>query len=103
MFGDFSQLPPVLDLFVYVKISKSSLSNNGLAAYNLFKEVYKLDVIQCQSGNFQKQHNFRNLLLQLRNEESTIDDWKTLTTRFEGKQSKTELNRFSDAMFILTK
>jgi hypothetical protein len=28
-----------------------------------FKEAYKLDVIQRQSGNSQEQQNFRNLLL----------------------------------------
>jgi len=103
MLGDFGQLPPVLDLPVYVNIPREPLSNSGLAAYNLFKEVYKLDVIQRQSGNSQEQHNFRNLLLRLRNGESTLDDWKTLTTRFEGKLSRTERDRFSDAMFIQTR
>src|SRR3954451_692592 len=101
MLGDFGQLPPVLDLLVYVNIPRDPLSNSGLAAYNLFKEVYKLDVIQRQSGNSQEQQDFRNLLLRLRNGKTTLDDWKALTTQFEGKQSRIELNRFSDATFIL--
>src|SRR3954452_20096959 len=80
MLGDFGQLPPVLDLSIYANIPRDPLSNNGLAAYKLFKEVYKLDVVQRQFGNSQEQHEFRNLLLWLRDGESTLDDWKTLTT-----------------------
>ena len=39
----------------------------------------------------------------MHNGESTLDDWKTLTTRFEGKISRLEKEKFSNAMFILTK
>lgn len=59
----FGQLPPVLDLPMYIDISRDALSNDGLAVYKQFKEVYKLDVIQCQSGNSQEQQDFRELLL----------------------------------------
>ena len=103
LLGDFGQLPPVLDLPMYANISRDPLSNNGLAAYNQFKEACKLDVIQRQSGNTKEQQDFRDLLLWLRNGESTIADWKALSTRFEVKLNRTEHNRFSNAMFILTK
>lgn len=73
MLGDFGQLPPVLDLPVYVRISRDPLSNNGLAVYNLFNEVYKLDIVQRQSGNSQQQQDFRDLLLRMRDGESTLD------------------------------
>ncbi|EXX67911.1 Pif1p [Rhizophagus irregularis DAOM 197198w] len=53
---------------------------SGIAAYKQFKEVYKLEIVQRQSGNSKEQQNFRNILLRLRNGESTIDDWKILTT-----------------------
>ena len=39
----------------------------------------------------------------MRDGESTIDDWKILTTRIEDKLSIIERNRFSDALFILTR
>ena len=80
LFGDFGQLPPVLDLPMYANIPRDPLSNNGLAAYSQFKEAYKLDVAQRQSGNTKEQQDFRDLLLQLRNEESVLDDWKVLST-----------------------
>ncbi|RHZ79390.1 hypothetical protein Glove_147g5 [Diversispora epigaea] len=77
------------------------LSNNGRAAYKQFREVYKLDIIQRQSGDLEEQQEFRNILLRLRNGESTIDDWKILITRLEGKLTQTERNRFLDAIFVL--
>ncbi len=63
MFDDFSQLPPVFDLFMYTNNLQKLLSNDSFAAYKLFREMYKLDVIQRQSGNSREQQNFRDILL----------------------------------------
>ncbi|CAG8502458.1 12012_t:CDS:2, partial [Cetraspora pellucida] len=104
MFGDFGQLSPVLDLPMYAtSISQDLLSNDSLMAYTQFKEVYKLDVIECQSGNSEEQQKFRDILLRLRDGESTLADWETLTTRFEEKITEIERNQFSEATFILPK
>src|ERR1044072_8490175 len=103
MFGDFGQLPPVLDLPMYADTKRDVLSNGGHIVYKQFKEVYKLDIIQRQSGNSKEQQDFRDILLRLRNGESTVADWKTLTTRIEDKFNTAECNKFSEAMFILTK
>jgi ATP-dependent exoDNAse (exonuclease V) alpha subunit len=72
-------------------------------AYKQFKEVYKLKIAQRQSGNSKEQQEFRNILLRLRNGDSTIDDWKILTTRIENKFNTIERKKFSDALFILTR
>ncbi len=103
MFGDFGQLSPVFDLPMYTKISQNLLSNTGLVAYNQFKEAYRLDVIQHQSGDTKEQRDFRELLLRLRNRETILANWKALATQFEGNINRIEHNRFSDTMFILTK
>ncbi|EXX58457.1 Pif1p [Rhizophagus irregularis DAOM 197198w] len=103
MFGDFGQLPPVLDLPMYANTKRDALSNSGLAVYKKFGEVYKLETIQRQSGNSKEQQEFRNILLRMRNGESTIDDWKILTTRIEDKIGITDRNSFSDALVLLTK
>jgi hypothetical protein len=79
------------------------LSNNGIAAYNQFQEVYKLDVVQRQSGNSKKQQDFRDILLRLRDGESTLADWKMLITRIEDKLNKTECDEFFNVTFILIK
>ena len=60
MFGDFGQLPPVLDVPMYANdISHDTNSNNGIASYKQFREVYKLDVVQRQSGESEEQRSFR--------------------------------------------
>jgi len=39
----------------------------------------------------------------LREGDSIIDDWKILRTRFEEELSRTEKERFKEAVFALTK
>ena len=47
------------------------LSENGSSAYRQFQEIYKLEAMQRQLGNSDKQKDFRNLLYRLRDGEST--------------------------------
>ena len=104
MFGDFGQLPPVLDLPMYTNdASRDTSSNHGLTAYKQFNEVYELDIVQRQSGESEGQRSFRDLLLRLREGDSSLNDWKTLTKCFEENLSQVECDRFLDAVFILTK
>ena len=73
--GDFGQLPPVIDEPMYAKkLKRDSLSNDGINLYNQFREVYHLNTVRRQSGNSPEQHHFRNILMRLRDGESTIDD-----------------------------
>ncbi|CAG8732996.1 5212_t:CDS:2, partial [Racocetra fulgida] len=74
-FPEHQNHPLVVDLH-------DPLSNDGIASYKQFQDVYQLDVVQYQSGNSDKQHNFRTILLHLRDSESTFDDWRLLTTQF---------------------
>lgn len=76
MFGDFGQLPPVLDLPMFSNdASRDTNSNNGIASYKHLLEVYKLDIVQRQSGESEEQKEFRDLLLRLREGESILDNW----------------------------
>lgn len=102
--GDFGQLPPVLDLPMYAQsVSRDSLSNDGIGVYKLFQEVYQLDIVQRQAGDSEEQRHFRNILLRLRDGESTSDDWKVFTTRFKGSPNimPIENEQFSNATFLL--
>ena len=103
LLGDFGQLPPVLDLPMYINVSRDDLSNDGFVAYKSFREVYKLNVIQRQSGNSKEQRDFRDILIRLRNGESTLNDWKSLTVRVDHRLNKTEVDRFNNATYILTR
>ncbi len=61
IFGDFGQLLPILNLSMYVSTKWNALSNSNLAIYKQFKETYKFDIIQYQSGNSREQQEFRNI------------------------------------------
>ena len=45
MFGNFGQLPPVLNLPMYTDTKQDILFNSDHVVYKQFKEVYKLDII----------------------------------------------------------
>lgn len=52
LFGDFRQLPPVLDVPMYANnTARDESSSSGAAAYKQFKEVYELEKVQWQSDN----------------------------------------------------
>src|ERR1700722_12200396 len=103
MFGDFRQLPPVLDLPMYANnILHNTISNDGIAVYKQIREVYKLDIVQRQSGDSEEQREFRDILLRMREGNSSISDWQILSTRFEEKLNQIERNRFSHAVSLLT-
>jgi len=63
--------------------------------------VYKLDIVQRQLGDNEEQQEFRDILLRLRKEESNLNDWQKLSSRFEENLSRAERERFSNAVSIL--
>ena len=67
LFGDFGQLPPVMDLPIYTTVSRSALSDLGSSAYQLFDSAVVLKQVMRQSGREPSQVLFRNILLHLRN------------------------------------
>ena len=78
LFGDFGQLPPVMDLPLYTTDSRSDLSDQGRAAYHQFNQAVVLDQVMRQAGQDHEQVLFRDILLRLRDAKVTIADWKCL-------------------------
>ena len=78
LFGDFGQLPPVMDLPLYTTLSRTALSDLGKAAYQLFDHAVILDQVMRQSGQDPDQVLFRDILLRLRDAEVTTADWQHL-------------------------
>ena len=74
LFGDFGQLPPVMDLPLYTTDSRSELSDQGRAAYQNFKQAVVLDQVMRQSGQDPQQVLFRDILLRLRDAKVTVPD-----------------------------
>ena len=52
LIGDFGQLPPVIDVPMYAQgLARDPLSNDGIVGYSQFREVYRLGIVQRQSGD----------------------------------------------------
>ena len=81
LFGDFGQLPPVMDLPLYTTDTRSDLSDQGRHAYLHFEKAITLTRIMRQTGQHPDQVYFRDILLRLRNAEVTQEDWNHLMTR----------------------
>src|SRR4051794_30070747 len=97
------QLLPVLDLLMYTSIiSHNTISNDDIAVYKQICEVYKFEIIQRQFEDSEEQQEFRDVLLRMREGESSINNWKILSTRFEEKLNRTERDGFSEATSLLT-
>ena len=78
LFGDFGQLPPVMDLPLYTTVSQTALSDLGSSAYQLFDRATVLDQVMRQSGKDDDQVRFRNILLRMRDSKVTEEDWQHL-------------------------
>ena len=63
LFGDFGQLPPVMDLPLYTTVSRSPLSDAGSTVYQMFDHAVVLDLIMRQAGEDPRQVLFRDILL----------------------------------------
>jgi hypothetical protein len=86
-----------------INASQDIISNDKVVSYKQFREVYKLEKVERQSEDSEEQQCFRETLLRTYKGENNLDDWKLLTTRFEGNLNRIERERFSEAVFILTK
>ena len=71
LFGDFGQLPPVMDLPLYTTVSRTALSDLGSSAYQLFDRAIVLDQVMHQSGEDPNQMLFHNILLCMRDGQVT--------------------------------
>ena len=96
LFGDFGQLPPVMDLPLHTTTTSSALSDIGASGYQSFDRAVVLDQIMIQAGQDPSQVLFREILLRLRNGEVTEDDWKHLMTRTPAQIS--DNSAFNDAL-----
>ena len=79
LFGDFGQLPPVMDLPLYIsQPSRLPLSHVGRSAFLFFDRVVVLDQSMHQSGNDPSQVLFRDIMLRLRDGKVEVSDWEHL-------------------------
>lgn len=98
LFGDFGQLPPVMDLPLYTTDSRLELSDQERTAYLQFDKAFVLMRVMCQSGTDPAQVRFRDILLRLRNAEVTTTDWKELMQQTPTKVQ--DLTLFANALHL---
>ena len=99
LFGDFGQLPPVMDSPLFTTKSGSAMSDLGRTVYQTFTKAVVLTEVMRQSGNNPEQRLFRNILHHLRNGEVTLEDWHHLMSQTTAQIS--DLTRFADALHLL--
>ena len=98
LFGDFGQLPPVMDLPLYTTLSRSELSDQGRVAYQCFNQAVVLDQVMRQAGHSPDQIQFRDILLRLRDAKVTTVDWNVLLNQTPTKVQ--DLSSFASALHL---
>ena len=98
LFGDFGQLPPVMDLPLYTTVSRTALSDLGSSAYQLFDRAIVLDQVMRQSGEDPNQVLFRNILLRMRDGQVTEEDWQHLLKQTPAQVQ--DLEQFRNALHL---
>ena len=71
LFGDFGQLPPVMDFPLHTTVSLTARCDLGSSAYQLFDRAVVLDQVMHQSGEDDDLVGFRNILLRMTDGEMT--------------------------------
>ena len=104
LFGDFGQLPPVMDKPMYSQEpSNSAMSNGGILSFRNFTKAVILRTVERVRGDSEEQTKFRELLSHFRNGEVNHSDVQLLATRIHGNiQSPEEIESFRDAPYLVT-
>ena len=79
--GDIAQLPPISDKVLYHNKTSGELATEGFCIYHQFDTVVKLTVNERARGETPDQEDSRNMLTNVRNGNTTLDEWNTLLTR----------------------
>ena len=65
LFGEFGQLPLVVDLPLCTTVNRSDLSDQGQRAYQKFEKTFTVTQVMCQSGEDPEQICFCDILILL--------------------------------------
>ena len=102
LFGDFAQLPPVLDTAFYTPHgriqNRSTKVIAGKGIYDLFTSTITLVQMMRQQGNSAEDVHFRDILAQLRQGPITRDGWLFLLNRTLDRLPLDERRSFAPAI-----
>ena len=100
LFGDFGQLPPVMDTPLYALVtdpSKTMLQHASRLYRNSFPHVFELTQQMCQQGLMQNDVLFQTAFTNLRIGRVQLEDWAFLQTRVLTQLSPQERAAFHNA------
>ena len=102
LFGDFGQLPPVMDKPIFdISLSKSALSNDGRQSFKAFNKAIILTRVERVQGDDEEQTFFRELLLRFRNGLISDADGNKLSERLAARLGPREIALFKDAPYLV--
>ena len=100
LFGDFGQLPPVMDTPLYASVtdpSKATLQHASRLYRNCFRRVFELTQQMRQQGLTENDVLFQTALTNLRIGRVQVEDWAFLQTRVLTQLSPQERADFDNA------
>ena len=107
--GDFAQLPPVLDIPLYIQgkpnrrgnINTLMSQDRGFFLYRQFTTYIRLKPNMRQAGESLEQACFREILSRARNGSWTIQDWRTLHQRVLIDMDENDKTGFDSAVALM--
>ena len=96
LFGDYRQLPPIMDLPVYDDRFYDTAASIGAVIFNSFELFYKLRTNNRQSND----QKFGELLQRVAVAGTTNEDCELLSTRIKVNLSCKELSQFDNAVHL---
>ena len=103
LFGDFGQLPPVLDKPLYAHPNQNwqpHITDASRMYREGFHRVFELTEQMRQRGQAVEDIRFQEVLLNLREGQVTIDDWQFLQRRVLSRLPLNESVAFDDAIVL---
>ena len=85
LISDIAQLPAMTDKVLYYCKPNGQLATEGFCMYHKFDKVVKFTVNQRAQGDSIDQEDFRNLLVNARDGNTTVDEWITLLAKAPDK------------------
>lgn len=105
LFGDFAQLPPVMDTALYQTVTNQSpvvIQTASKLYHDSFNRAFSLTQQMRQQGQDELEIKFQGALLRLRTGNITRDDWELFQSRVLTNLPPDEQQKFQESIILYT-